>query len=81
LSLVQKKLLMEQAAGEWSDRLYMLYTLNPLVGIIDGFQRVLIKSTEPDFNALYPGLILTLALLPISYWFFKRAESWFADVI
>ncbi|MCQ8179981.1 ABC transporter permease [Methylomonas sp. SURF-1] len=81
LSLVQKKLLIEQAAGEWSDRLYMLYTLNPLVGIIDGFQRVLIKATEPDFGALYPGLILTLAFLPISYWFFKRAESWFADVI
>jgi len=81
LSLVQKKLLIEQAAGEWSDRLYTLYTLNPLVGIIDGFQRALIKATEPDFNALYPGLILTLIMLPISYWFFKRAENWFADVI
>ncbi|QPK65307.1 ABC transporter permease [Methylomonas sp. LL1] len=81
LSLVQKKLLVEQAAGEWSDRLYTLYTINPLVGIIDGFQAVLIKAIPPDFNALYPGLILTLSILPFSYWFFKRAESWFADVI
>ena len=81
LSLVQKKLLLEQAAGEWSDKLYTLYTLNPLVGIIDGFQRTLIKGTEPDFIALYPGLTLTLTILPFSYWFFKRAESWFADVI
>ena len=81
LALVQKKLLVEQAIGEWSDRLYTLYTLNPLVGIIDGFQRVLIKGIEPDFNALYPGLILTLTILPFSYWFFKRAENWFADVI
>ncbi len=81
LSLVQKKLLLEQVAGEWSDKLYTLYTLNPLVGIIDGFQRVLIKNAEPDFVALYPGLILTLIILPFSYWFFKRAENWFADVI
>ncbi|WAR46168.1 ABC transporter permease [Methylomonas rapida] len=81
LSLVQKKLLVEQAAGIWSEKLYTLYTLNPLVGIIDGFQRTLIKGIMPDFHALYPGLILTLCILPFSYWFFKRAESWFADVI
>lgn len=81
LSLVQKKLLIEQAAGEWSEKLYTLYTVNPLVGIIDGFQRVLIKGTPPDLDAMLPGLILTLTVLPFSYWFFKRAESWFADVI
>ncbi|MGZ0079084.1 ABC transporter permease [Methylomonas sp. YC3] len=81
LSLVQKKLVIEQAAGEWSNDLYFLYTLNPLVGIIDGFQSVLIKATEPDLNVIYPGLILILVILPFSYWFFKRAESWFADVI
>lgn len=81
LSLVQKKLLVEHAAGEWSEHFYMLYTLNPLVGIIDGFQRALIGAVQPDFQALYPGLILTLSILPFSYWFFKRAENWFADVI
>lgn len=81
LSLVQKKLIQEQAAGEWSQCLYDLYTLNPLAGIIDSFQRVLLKGLPPDLDALYPGLFLTLAILPISYIFFKRAENWFADVI
>ena len=81
LSLVHQKLIVEQAAGEWSNDLYTLYTLNPLAGIIDGFQRVLLKGLPPDFNALYPGIILTLAILPFSYLFFKRAENWFADVI
>jgi len=81
LSLVQKKLLVEQAAGEWSNSLYTLYTLNPLVGIIDGFQTALIKASQPDFTVIYPGLALILAILPFSYWFFKRAENWFADVI
>lgn len=81
LSLVQKKLLVEQAAGIWSEKLYTLYTLNPLAGIIDSFQRILIKGISPDWNTLYPGLIITLTILPLSYWFFKRAENWFADVI
>ena len=81
LSLVHKKLIGEQAAGAWSNDLYTLYTLNPLAGIIDSFQRVLLKGLPPDYNAIYPGLFLTLAILPFSYLFFKRAENWFADVI
>jgi lipopolysaccharide transport system permease protein len=81
LSLVYQKLIVEQAAGKWSNVFYTLYTLNPLAGIIDSFQRVMLKSLPPDFEALYPGLVLTLVILPISYVFFKRAENWFADVI
>ena len=81
LSLVYQKLIVEQAAGKWSNDFYTLYTLNPLAGLIDSFQRVLLKDLPPDFNALYPGLILTLTILPFSYLFFKRAENWFADVI
>lgn len=60
---------------------FILYMLNPLAGIIDSFQRVMLKDLPPDFNSLYPGIILTLAILPFSYLFFKRAENWFADVI
>jgi lipopolysaccharide transport system permease protein len=81
LTLVHKKLVEEQAAGAWSNDLYTLYTLNPLAGIIDSFQRVMLKGMPPDFDAIYPGLALTLVILPFSYLFFKRAESWFADVI
>jgi lipopolysaccharide transport system permease protein len=81
LSLVYQKLIVEQAAGKWSNDFYTFYTLNPLAGIIDSFQRVLLKDLPPDFNALYPGIILTLTILPFSYLFFKRAENWFADVI
>ncbi len=37
LSLVHKKLIVQQAAGVWSNSLYTIYTLNPLTGIIDTF--------------------------------------------
>lgn len=81
LQLVKDKLLKQQAAGEWSDTLYTLYTLNPLAGIIDAFQNVVLRGLPPDFGAMVPGAILVAVLLPLSYLCFKRAESHFADVI
>jgi lipopolysaccharide transport system permease protein len=81
LQLVKDKLLVEQAAGDWSDTLYTLYTLNPLAGIIDAFQSVVLRSDSPDLNAMIPGAIMIAILLPLSYLYFKRAENYFADVI
>lgn len=81
LHLVKDKLLVQQSAGEWSNALYTLYTLNPLAGIIDGFQSVVLRGQTPDFGAMVPGAILISVLLPLSYLYFKRAESYFADVI
>ncbi|MBE0547628.1 MAG: ABC transporter permease [Rubrivivax sp.] len=81
LQLVKDKLLVQQAAGEWSNALYTLYTLNPMAGIIDAFQSVVLRGAAPDMNAMIPGAILVGVLLPLSYLYFKRAEAYFADVI
>jgi lipopolysaccharide transport system permease protein len=81
LELVKNKLLVQQAGGKWSDVLYTLYTINPLAGIIDSFQNVVLRGVPPNFPALLPGAILVAIALPLSYLFFKRAESYFADVI
>jgi lipopolysaccharide transport system permease protein len=81
LQLVKDRLLTQQAAGEWSNLLYTLYTLNPLAGIIDAFQSVVLRGAAPDLYALLPGAIAVALLLPLSYLFFKRAENHFADVI
>jgi len=61
--------------------LYALFTLNPLAGPIDAFQNVTLRGLPPDTAAMLPGLLLTLVLLPFSYLYFKRAESYFADLI
>lgn len=81
LSVVRTKLLDEQAAGVWSEALYYMYTMNPLSGIIDGFQRTILYGQAPDFGAIWPGMIVTAVLLPVSYWIFKHAERSFADVV
>lgn len=75
LQLVKEQLLTQQAAGEWSN------TLNPLAGIIDAFQSVVLSNQPPDLVTMIPGAILIAILLPLSYLYFKRAESYFADVI
>lgn len=81
LQLVKDKLLVQHAAGEWSQTLYTLYTANPLAGIIDAFQSVVLRGQAPDLGAMLPGALLLAVLLPLSFLYFKRAEAYFADVI
>jgi lipopolysaccharide transport system permease protein len=81
LELVRQRLLVDRIAGDWSSTLYTVYTLNPLAGIIESFQNVVLRGLPPDFHAMAPGAALVLVLLPLSYALFKRAEAYFADVI
>lgn len=81
LQLVKDKLTVAHAAGTWSDTFYFLYTLNPMAGIVDAFQRVVLNGQEPDPATVLPGLVVVMVTLPFSYAYFKRAETHFADVV
>jgi lipopolysaccharide transport system permease protein len=81
MSLVKHKLLDQQAAGAWSSLIYDLYRMNPLAGIIDGFQRTILLDQAPDFSVIWPGLVVVMFLLPLGFAIFKRAEQYFADVV
>ena len=48
---------------------------------IDAFQKTLLQGMAPDFSVLWPGMLMTMLFIPISYLYFKRAEAYFADVI
>lgn len=60
----------------------LLYSLNPMVGVIDGFRWAILGN---DSNLYLPGfclsVILVLALLFSGIWFFRKMERSFADVI
>lgn len=81
LELVRAALLERQAAGAASEWLYLLYTLNPMTGVITGIQDAVLRNQPPHWDVLAPGALLVAVLLPCSYLFFKRAEAYFADVI
>ncbi len=58
-----------------------LYFLNPMAGIIDGFRDVLVLGVGPNVPALFTALIISIALLGLGYFIFKRSEPSFADLI
>ena len=58
-----------------------LYALNPLVGVIENFRRVVLQGVEPDFHSLTISAIVAAILLPLTYLYFKRVEATMADVI
>jgi lipopolysaccharide transport system permease protein len=59
-----------------------LYSLNPMVGVIDGFRWAILGGK----SQLYlPGFILSMALVALllasGIWYFRKMERMFADVI
>ena len=60
----------------------LLYSLNPMVGVIDGFRWAILGS---ESNLYVPGFLLSLALVILllisGIWFFRKMERTFADVI
>jgi lipopolysaccharide transport system permease protein len=59
----------------------MLYNLNPMVGVIDGFRWALLAKAPPNMAGLAVSLLFILVLLTGGLVFFKRSERYFADVI
>jgi lipopolysaccharide transport system permease protein len=63
------------------ERWRLLYSLNPMVGIIEGFRWTILGTTTPDPTAIAMTIALTLVFLTSGLIFFRRAERTFADVI
>lgn len=60
----------------------MVYSLNPMVGVIDGFRWSILGG---EFTMYWPGLIISVAmgvtLVATGIWYFRKTEATFADVI
>lgn len=60
----------------------LLYSINPMVGVIDGFRWALLRGHEAPY---WPSFMLSMALavflLLTGVFFFRRTERSFADVI
>jgi lipopolysaccharide transport system permease protein len=59
----------------------LLYSLNPMVGVIEGFRWALLGKAAPDFRVLAISTVTVVALLFAGIVYFKRMERTFADVI
>jgi lipopolysaccharide transport system permease protein len=60
----------------------LLYSLNPMVGVIDGFRWAILRGQSEIY---LPGFVLSTGLvfllLTTGIWYFRKVERTFADVI
>lgn len=63
------------------ERFRGFYILNPMVGVIENFRRVVLQGMSPDFRLLAISALISFVLFPVAYIYFKRVEATVADVI
>ena len=67
---------------KYGETIFMLYSLNPMVGVIDGFRWAISGGRAALF---VPGVLasigITVLLLITGAWYFRKMERTFADVI
>ena len=59
----------------------LLYNLNPVVGVVEGFRWTLLGQPAPSLKTILPSMCIVLLLLVSGLVYFKRTERTFADVI
>lgn len=63
------------------ERWQALYSLNPMVGVVEGFRWVLLDQGNPDFRAMVLSFGIIVIALIGGLIFFRRAERQFADIL
>jgi homopolymeric O-antigen transport system permease protein len=63
------------------ERWKVLYSLNPMVGVVEGFRWALLGKTEAPGPWVAVSLVVTLVLFIGGLYYFRRMEKTFADVV
>ena len=68
------------SAASIPEKWRLVYSLNPIVGVIEGFRACLLGTPMP-WIFIWPGIITTAIFLVSGAFYFKRMERVFVDVI
>ena len=64
------------------EKWHLIYSLNPMVGVIDGFRWCLLRGASAlDLYSVAISIIVTMLLLIPGILFFRKHERNFADII
>lgn len=62
--------------------LKLIYALNPMVGVIDGFRwSILGSNIQINYQGFILSVIISILMLVAGVWYFRKTEKSFADVI
>lgn len=64
-----------------TEKYHVIYLLNPMVGIIDSYRKVILHNTAPDARSLLFSAGTSLILFAVGYRLFKAGEAMTADIV
>ena len=59
----------------------LLYSLNPMAGVIEGFRSALLGTNPMPWDMLAVGTLSAIVIALSGLWYFRRMERYFADVV
>ncbi len=63
------------------EKFRVLFSMNPMVGIIDGFRWSITGKTKIYLPSLYISIIFSILVLLFGIYYFRKTEKSFADII
>ena len=59
----------------------LVYGLNPMAGVVDGFRWALLGRSQPHWGALALGTAVTIVILIGGLYYYRRTERTFVDIV
>ena len=63
------------------EKYHLIYALNPMVGVIEGFRSVLLGTVSFPTRMLLISTLVSMSLFIVGGFYFKQMERYFADII
>jgi lipopolysaccharide transport system permease protein len=81
-STVIHERLVQKLGEQLGDKLFLLYSLNPMVGVIDGFRWAILGNNSPiHLPSFFLSLLVVGLFLILGIWYFRKTEKSFADIV
>ncbi|NQT26020.1 ABC transporter permease, partial [candidate division KSB1 bacterium] len=63
------------------EKYHLIYALNPMAGVIEGFRSVLLDTVPFPTQMLLVSTLVSITLFITGVFYFKQMERYFADII
>jgi lipopolysaccharide transport system permease protein len=67
-------------ASKVPEKFILIYSLNPMVGVIEGFRSAILSTYPMPWHMILPGLAVSVLLFVFGLFYFRKMERIFADV-